>query len=98
MVFLFRDKSFISVFFLIILCLLVHTHLLISTPTIATSEDSGITSFVITTYLIALPKGMIALLYIAIILLQAIRLNILLNEYKMFQYNSFTTAISMAVG
>ena len=94
MVFLFRDKSFISVFFLIFLCLLVHTHLLISTPTIATSEDSGITSFVITTYLIALPKGMIALLYIAIILLQAIRLNILLNEYKMFQYNSFTTAMS----
>ena len=94
MVFLFRDKSFVSVFFLIILCLLVHTHLLISTPNIATAEDSGIISFVITNYLIALPKGMMGLLYIAIILLQAIRLNILLNEYKMFQYSGFTTAMS----
>lgn len=94
MVFLFRDKSFVSVFFLIILCLLVHTHLLISAPTIATAEDSGIISFVLTNYLNALPKGMLVLLYIAIILLQAIRLNILLNEYKMFQHTGFTTAMS----
>lgn len=94
MVFLFRDKSFVSVFFLIILCLLVHTHLLISTPTIATAEDSGIISFVLTHYLNALPKSIMGMLYIIIVLLQAIRLNILLNEYKMYQYSGFTTAMS----
>lgn len=94
MVFLFRDKSFVSVFFLIILSLLVHAHLLIISPTIATSEDSGMISFVLTTYFNALPKSLIGFVYILIILLQAIRLNILLNEYKMFQHSGFTTAMS----
>ncbi|MDI9365691.1 MAG: hypothetical protein QM541_12120 [Flavobacterium sp.] len=94
MVSLFKDKSFVSVFCLILLCFAVHSHLFICTPTVPFMQDSGIISLVLTKYIKQLPPAIIGLLYIAIVLLQAIRLNILLNEYRMFSQVGFTTAMS----
>ncbi len=94
MVFLFRDKSFVSVFFLILLCFAVHAHLLISSPKILITEDSGIISFVLNNIFNTLPQTALALVYMAMVLLQAIRLNMLLNEFKMFSQSGFTTAMT----
>lgn len=94
MVFLFRDKSFVSVFFLMLLCFAVHMHLLISTPKIIITEDSGIISFVLNNIFKTLPQTALALIYMALVLLQAIRLNMLLNEFKMFSQNGFITAMA----
>ncbi len=94
MVFLFKDKSFTTVFCLILLCFAVHSHLFIGVPTIPVTQDSGLISFVLIKYVKALQPTIISLLYIAIVLLQAIRLNILLNEYRMFSQSGFTTAMS----
>lgn len=94
MVFLFRDKSFISVFFLILLCFAVHAHLLISTPKIIITEDSGIISFVLNNIFKTYPQTILLLVYMAMVLLQAIRLNMLLNEFKMFSQSGFTTAMA----
>ena len=94
MVFLFKDKSFVSVFCLIILCFGVHAHLFLSAPTVIATDDSGILSFILSKYIAVLPQTMLALLYISIISLQAIRINILLNEYKMFAQSGFTTAMA----
>lgn len=94
MVFLFKDKSFISVFCLILLCFAVHSHLFISMPSVPAMQDSGVISFVLSNYIKPLPPTALSLGYIAIVLLQAIRLNILLNEYKMFTQTGFTTAMS----
>lgn len=94
MVFLFKDKSFVSVFFLILLCLGVHAHLLISPQKILVVEDSGIISFIVANYLKILPQTFLTLVYMAVVLLQAIRLNILLNEFKMFTETGFTTAMA----
>lgn len=94
MVFLFKDKSFVSVFFLILLCFGVHAHLLISPQKILAVEDSGIISFIVVNYLKILPQTLLTLVYIAMVLLQAIRLNMLLKEFKMFTETGFTTAMA----
>lgn len=94
MVFLFKDKSFIGVFFLILLCFAVHSHLFIGVPIVPNTEASGVISFVLSKYIALLQPTIIGLLYIAIVLLQAIRLNILLNEYRMFTQSGFTTAMA----
>ncbi len=94
MVFLFKNKSFVSVFFLIILCFGVHVHLFLGIPKIIVAEDNGIIYYILNKYIANLPQTIIALFYISIILIQAIRLNILLNEYKMFTQNGFTTAMA----
>lgn len=94
MVFLFKDKSFVSVFCLILLCFAVHSHLFVGMASIPETQDSGVISFVLIKYIKQLQPTIISLLYIAIVLLQAIRLNILLNEYRMFSQVGFTTAMS----
>lgn len=57
-------------------------------------QDSGIIAFVLNHYIKLLQPTFIGFLYISIVLLQAIRLNILLNEYRMFAQTGFTTAMS----
>lgn len=94
MVFLFKNKSFTSVFSLILLCFAVHSHLFINTSAVPAMHDSGIIAFVLNHYIKLLQPTFIGFLYISIVLLQAIRLNILLNEYRMFAQTGFTTAMS----
>jgi len=93
-VFLFRDKSIVSILFLILLGFAVHTHLFITTPQLAINEDSGIFSFLLKQYLHYVPQGLISFIYIAIVLIQAFRLNLFLNELRMYNLSGFTTAMS----
>jgi len=93
-VFLFRDKSVSSIFFLIFLCLVVHAHVFMSVTHVQVLEEDGILSFVLQQYIKPLPGTVIALLYLSLIMLQAIRLEFLMNQLKMFHRNSFTTSMS----
>ena len=94
MVFLFRDKSIINVFFLIVLSVVVHAHLFLLPPQLFIGENDGMISLLLRQYLLALPSTALVLIYQAIIVLQAIRLNMVMSDFRMFQSTNYTTAMT----
>ena len=94
MVTFFRDKSIVALIFLIVLCLAVHVHFFVSTPLVVVNDDDGLLSVLLKKYIQPLSGTIIFLIYIAFVLIQSIRLNMVLNEFKMFHQSGFTTAMS----
>jgi len=90
----FRNKSILAVFFLVALCLLVHLHLFVTPAQVVINADDGFLSVLLLKYVKPLPETALFLLYNALVILQAIRLNLVLNEFKMFQQSAFTTAMA----
>jgi len=90
----FRDKSIVAVVFLVALCLLVHFHFFITPAQVTVSDDDGILSILLARYIQPLPSTFLFIIYITLILVQAVRLDLVLNEIKMFQQTGFTTAMS----
>ena len=58
------------------------------------SENDGILSMLLSHYVKPLPPACIFIFYIGLVLVQAIRLDFVLNEMKMFHHAGFTTAMS----
>lgn len=95
MVFLFKNNSIGSIIFLVLLCCGVHLHLFLHPTSIVTIEDSGLVSFVLKQYSSNSLYPIVApYLYLAIILVQSIRLNLLLNNQKMYNKDGFTAALA----
>ena len=94
MVFLFRDKSIANIFFLVILSIGVHLHFFIDAPQVISHTNDGVFSLFLRDYILALPQTVLFILYHMIVLLQAIRLNMVLSDLRMFQYNTYTTAMA----
>jgi hypothetical protein len=93
-VFLFRDKSIINIFFLVILSIGVHFHFFMEAPLIVFNNNDGIFSIFLLRYISILPPSVLFMLYHAIILSQAIRFNMVLTQLKMFHNNAYTTAMA----
>ena len=94
MVFLFRDKSVINIFFLAILCIGIHIHFFVDSPVVVTHAGDGFFSWFLDNYIKPLPQPALFMLYHAVIIIQAIRLNMVLNDLRMFQLNSYIAAMS----
>lgn len=94
MVFLFRDRSIANIFFLVILSIAVHLHFFVDAPLVVTNINDGVFSLFLRNYIAGLPGTVLFMLYHMIILLQAIRLNMVLSDLRMFQNNTFTTAMA----
>lgn len=99
MVFLFRDKSFINIFFLAVLSIGVHFHFLMEAPVIDTNSGSndGLLSLILDRYFLSLPATVRFLLYHALVLVQAIRLNMAMNELRMYSSATFVPAMTYIV-
>ncbi|MEI8074629.1 MAG: DUF6427 family protein [Bacteroidota bacterium] len=94
MVFLFRDKSIINIFFLVLLSIAVHTHLFMSTPILLVDKSDGVLSILLATYLTNVSPTLLFITYQLIILLQSIRLNMVLTDFRMFQSTNYATAMT----
>ncbi|NCI47294.1 DUF6427 family protein [Sediminibacterium soli] len=94
MVFLFRDKSIANIFFLLLLSLAVHLHFFIVPPPVVANVNDGAISMLIANYATSLPQSALFVVYVLVVVLQAIRLNMVLGEMRMFQNNSYTTAMA----
>lgn len=94
MVFLFRNKSIANIFFLAILSIGVHVHFFTVPPVVFTNSNDGVFSLILKQYVSPLPSTVLFILYHAIVLLQAIRLNFVLNDLKMFQQSSYVVAMT----
>jgi len=93
-VFLFRDKSIINILFLVILSVGVHLHFFVSTPIVVTGVSDGILSEFLHNYIAPLSSTALFMVYQGLLLVQAIRLNMLLTDMRMFQNSSYTTAMA----
>lgn len=94
MVFLFRDKSIINIFYLIILSIVVHLHFFVNAPLVIYSSNDGVLSVLLHNYISDQPQTVLFLFYHMTVLIQAIRLNMVLNDLRMFQQNNYTTAMA----
>jgi hypothetical protein len=90
----FRNKSILAVIFLAALCLLVHLHFFVTSAHVVINADDGLLSVLLVKYIQPLPETALFLIYTTLVILQAIRLNMVLNEFKMFQQSAFTTAMA----
>ena len=94
MVFIFRDKSIINIFFLAILSIAIHAQLFITAPVLIANNNDGFISILISNYLKELSPTLLFIIYQLIILLQAIRLNMVLTDFRMFQSTNYITGMT----
>src|SRR5205085_4207599 len=89
---IFREKSTVSVFWLVTLSIVAHSHFLVHPPDIVVGGKAT-TFFGFMTPLADLPDFALILLYHAIIIIQALRFNTVLNNLRMFPKQYFITAL-----
>ena len=93
MVALFKDRSPATILWLFLLSVVVHSQFLIVPPKIVGVEEDGIISMVLNKYVSLLNPLIITILYHAIVLLQALRLNYLFTDNRMFSKVNYLTAM-----
>lgn len=90
---LFKEKTTIGVFRLIILSLVVHAHFFVESPTVIIPASSVFLHdwlAVVATW----PPLLLALTYHVLIIIQALRLNYILGNNKLFPHTNFTVAMA----
>lgn len=92
MVFLFRDRSDINILFIIVLSFALHFHNWITPPMVIANESDGLLAYILTHYIRPLPGIALIFLFQLLIISQALRINVLLSQLKMFQQISYLPA------
>lgn len=79
-----------------VLSIAVHFHFFMEAPLIDTNSGSndGLLSLILDRYILSLPASVRFLLYHALILVQAIRLNMAMNELRMYPSATFVPAMT----
>jgi hypothetical protein len=93
-VFLFRDKSVVNLFFLLLLSLAVHFHFFSVPVAVVANPHEGFISEVLIKYIKPLPNPVLVVVYHLLLLAQAFRLNSVLTNLRMFQQQGHTTAMA----
>jgi len=96
-VFLFKDRSDFNLIFLLLLSVALHFHVWMHPPLIIANESDGLLSYVLLHYIQPLPPLVLIVIFHIIILSQAIRLNILLSNFKMFQKVTYIPAFTYII-
>lgn len=93
MVAFFRDRSAASVFWVILLSIVLHAHFFVHPPEVIITEEDGLLYYILKP-LTVLPGIVIVILYQLVLIIAALRLNYVLNDLRMFNKSAFTTAMS----
>ncbi len=94
MVFLFKDKSIVNILFLLLLSIGVHFHFFFSTPVMLLNTNDGLLAVLMQDYFSTINSNLLFVIYMIALLIQAIRLNFLFNEIKLFQQSNYTVAMT----
>lgn len=97
MVFLFRDRSDINVLFLVLLSVAVHFHFYLEPPIVIANPTDGLLAYLLFHYVKPLPPLALIVIFHLIVVVQALRLNILVSRFKMFQHVSYLPAFTFVV-
>jgi len=90
---LFKDRSPATIIWLFILSIVVHSHFFVDTPVVKPGIDDGLLSKFLRDYLSVLSSGSVILIYHAIVLLQALRLNYLFTDHRMYSKVNYLAAM-----
>jgi hypothetical protein len=90
---LFKDRSPATILWLFLLSVVVHSNFILVPPQVVGLEDDGIISMVLNKYVSQLNPLILTLLYHAIVIIQALRLNFLFTDNRMFSKVNFLTAM-----
>lgn len=90
----FRNKSFSGVIAVIFLSIALHAHFFFTPVQINSVNNDGLLSVALTKYVSTLNNSVVFIIYIGFLLLQAILLNLALNNLKMFKTKGYTIAMS----
>jgi hypothetical protein len=95
MVFLFRDRSVVNILLVLLLSVGVHLHaseqLL---PTAIPLQQNGLFSFVLAQYIYNLPLAIQVIIFHALLVTQALRLNMVMQDLRMFSSVNYVPAMT----
>jgi len=96
MVFLFRDRSVVNILLVLLLSVGVHFHLGadLTTPTVAAGQQNGLFSYVLAQYIYNLPIAIQVILFHALLVTQALRLNMVMQDLRMFSSVNYVPAMT----
>ena len=92
MIAIFREKSAVSVFWLIAISIVIHGHFIVAPPQIVVSSNDALMNKLLSP-LYTLPALGLFLLYHAIVVVQALRISAVLNNLRMFPKVYFIPAL-----
>ena len=93
MVSFFKDKSAVSVFWLIILCCGLHVYSLINAPQLNVSVNEGFFYYLLQPFANLQPYTL-SVIYVLLIFLIALQLNFVVNELNLLSKQSYTPALA----
>lgn len=93
MVALFKDRSPATIFWLILLSIIVHSHFFANTPPVSAVNTEGVLAVFLNNYVAQLPSASIIFIYHAVVVLQALRLNHLFTDHRMYSKVNYLPAM-----
>jgi hypothetical protein len=90
---LFKDRSPATVVWLFILSFIVHSHFIVDVPVVPAGQSDGLLSVFLHTYVAALSPVILIFIYHALVIIQALRINYLFNDHRMYSKNNFLAAM-----
>lgn len=89
---IFREKSSVSVFWLVALSIVIHSHFIVAPPQVVINNQNVWLQSLLSPF-VGLPSVVLILLYHAIVIVQALRLSAVLNNLRMFPKQYFIPAL-----
>jgi len=90
---LFKDRSPVTIIWLFLLSLVVHSHLFLDFSGVIAVEGSGHLSVWINKYASLIGTPLLILIYHTIIIIEALRLNYLFTDHRMYSKQNFLVAM-----
>jgi len=90
---LFKDRSPATVIWLFILSFVVHSHFVVGFPVVANDQPDGLLSVFLNRYIAQLSPVLVIFLYHAIVIIEALRINYLFSDNRMYSKPNFLAAM-----
>ncbi len=94
MIGLFREKSIVAFFALVICTVLIHLHVFNTPIAIAANANTGVFNLLLQHYATKLQPAVISIVFIVLLFMQSIRLTTVLNNGKMYAKTGFMSAFA----
>ena len=93
MVVLFKDRSPVAIVWLVLLSLAVHSHFVIDFAGVQAPRQDGLFSLLLNRYVAPLNAAIVLLIYHVVVIAQALRLNHLFGENRMYSKPNYLAAM-----
>ncbi len=94
MVVLFRERSPVSIIWIILVAFGLHAHSFYEQPVVLSTAKDGLISYFFRIFLADLKGLPVFLLYMLLLFVQALRFNHVMNDLRMFQHANFLTGMA----